>query len=307
MRFLRQLSRHPRAKRVTLVAFAVVSAWALSGVVAASLFVRRQRAPLSEPPPPGFAPLRLRAADGVELGAWYAPATDARASVVLVHGNGSSRTQLEGDARELLSMGLDVLSVTLRAHGDSQGERNNLGLDARLDVIAAVTHLRVHQPQLAVLVYGKSLGAAAALFAAPSQGQQVSGYVLVAPFASLRLAVERRTQRYLPPGVDRIAYAALLFGGIFALPELDEIEPARAATQMVPDTPLLIFAGGADDRAPASDAHRIAATLCRAQVVVVPGADHDELALHTQTVSMQGRVLAFLDEVVPPVPSTRPR
>lgn len=299
MRLPRRLRERLTAPRVAGATLALLVAWAASGGVAASLFVRRQRAPFPEPPPPGFQSLRLHAADGVELGAWFARATAPRAVVVLVHGNGSSRTQLEGDARQLLTLGVSVLSVTLRAHGDSGGDRNNLGLDARLDVTAAVDHLHQHEAGLPVLLYGKSLGAAAALFAAPALAERVAGYVLVAPYATLRLAVERRTQRYLPPGIDRLAYSALLFGSLFVLPELDEIEPARAAFEMPRHTPVLVFAGEADDRAPPSDAYRIAAPLAHAHVVVVPGADHEELALGAASDVMHGHLRAFLNAVVP--------
>jgi alpha-beta hydrolase superfamily lysophospholipase len=299
MRLPRQLRKRPTAQRVGAVSLALLAAWALSGVVAASLFVRRQRAPFPEPAPRGFRSLRLQAADGVELGAWFARAMRPRASVVLAHGNGSSRTQLEGDGRQLLSLGVSVLSLTLRAHGDSGGDRNNLGLDARLDVMAAADYLHRHEPGIPVLVYGKSLGAAAALFAAPTLAERVSGYILVAPFATLRLAVERRTQRYLPPGLDRVAYSALLFGSTIALPELDAIEPARAAFEMPRHTPMLLFAGEADDRAPPSDAHRIVAPLTRAHVVIVPGAGHEDLALGASTDVMRRNLRTFLDTVVP--------
>lgn len=299
MRLPRRLRASSTPQRIAIASLALLGAWALSGVVAATLLVRRARAPFPENAPPGFGPLRLHTSDGVEIGGWFARAATPRASVVLVHGNGSSRTHLEGDARQLLAMGVSVLSITLRAHGDSGGERNNLGLDARLDVAAAVEHLHQQQPGVPVLVYGKSLGAAAALFAAGSLGERVSGYVLVAPFATLRLAVERRTQRYLPPGLDRLAYAALLLGSYVALPELDQIEPARAAGQMPRHIPVLIFAGAADDRAPPSDARRIIASLTRARVVVVPGAGHDDLALGEATEAMRSALDRFLDDVAP--------
>ncbi|MCA9574419.1 MAG: alpha/beta hydrolase [Sandaracinaceae bacterium] len=284
---------------VARVVLALGLGWALSGVVAAQLFVRRARSPYAEPAPDGFTDLRLRTSDGVELGAWYAAASNPRASAVLVHGNGSCRTQLEGDARQLLALGVNVLAITLRAHGDSEGERNNLGLDARRDVIAAVAHLRAREPGVPVVVYGKSLGAAAAVFAGAELQRRVAGYVLVAPFATLRLAVARRTERYLPPGVDQLAYTALLFGAQFALPELDHVAPAQAATRLPPEMPVLLFAGAEDDRAPASDAHLIAAPLSNAHVVVVPGAGHDGLALSEPTASMNAHLRAFLNRVAP--------
>ena len=116
---------------------------------------------------------------------------------------------------------------------------------------------------------------------------------------ALRLAVERRTKRYLPPGVDVLAYSALLLGSTIALPELDEIEPARAVFEMPRHTPVLLFAGEADDRAPPSDAYRIAAPLTRAHVVVIPGAGHEHLALGASTDVMRGNLRTFLDTVVP--------
>jgi alpha-beta hydrolase superfamily lysophospholipase len=169
------------------------------------------------------------------------------------------------------------MPITVRAHGDSEGEHNDIGWSARRDVIAAVERLRELEDGRPVLVYGISLGAAAALFAAPDLGPQVDGYVLLGPYADLSLAVERRTTRYLPPGLDVLAYSALLVGGRVALPELDRIAPARAAARMPPDTPVLIVAGAEDDRAPESDARAIAAPLRHTRIVIVPGAGHEEL------------------------------
>jgi pimeloyl-ACP methyl ester carboxylesterase len=117
---------------------------------------------------------------------------------------------------------------------------------------------------------------------------------------ALRLAVERRTKRYLPP-LD----ASPGVGSTIALPELDEIEPARAVFEMPRHTPVLLFAGEADDRAPPSDAYRIAAPLTRAHVVVIPGAGHEHLALGASTDVMRGNLRTFLDTVVPHQRPTR--
>ncbi len=280
-----------------MLALGLLAGWAFSGVVAASLFVRRLRAPCAEPAPDGFTSVRLRSRDGIDIGAWYARTTNARGAVVLAHGNGGSRTQLKEDAQALLALGFDVLPITLRAHGDSGGTRNDIGLGARHDIEAAVTYLRDEVPDRPVFVFGKSLGAAASLFAAPSLARRVSGYVLVAPYATLRLAVERRTERYLPPGVDALAYTALLFGSRLALPELDRIAPERAARAMPRDMPVLVLAGQDDDRAPTSDAERIIAPLTRARLVVVPHAGHDGMAMHRADGVMMEAISAFLDEV----------
>ena len=59
-----------------------------------------------------------------------------------------------------------VLAVTLRAHGDSTGEANDFGWSSRHDVAAGVKFLQQQCPGQPVYVVGRSLGAAAAIFAA---------------------------------------------------------------------------------------------------------------------------------------------
>ena len=246
-----------------------------AGYFAAWRLTRRATPRAPETTPPGYEALRLRARDGVGLGAWWRRPADATRAVVLVHGNGASRSEMQDVADALASEGNAVLPVTVRAHGDSEGERNDIGWSARLDVIAAATEAQRRAPDLPVVVYGVSLGAAATVFAAPEL-PWVRAYVLVGIFSDLRAAVRRRTQKYLPWGLEALAYGALRTGGVLALPELPRIAPAAAASQ-VPAVPVLLFAGDIDDRAPVSDSELVAAGLSNAEVVVVPGVNHEDL------------------------------
>lgn len=108
-------------------------------------------------------------------------------------------------------------------------------------------------------------------------GERVDTYVLVGAYTDLRVAVRRRTRRYLPPGIELLAYGALLTGGRLALPELDRIRPVEAATRVPERARVLLVAGGADDRAPPSDSEAIAANLAHARVVIAEGLDHEDL------------------------------
>jgi len=266
-----------RATWVLAAAVACAVAYPLAGYVAASRLVGRARAPFAEPAPDGYEGLRLRGADAIELGAWWRSPAAPRAVVVLAHGNGASRRDLREAADAFVADGCAVLPVTLRAHGDSGGTRNDMGLGARRDIEAAVDFARERLPERPIYVYAVSLGAAAALFAAESLGERVAGYVLVAPYADLREAVRRRTRRYLWPGLDQLAYGSLLLGGRLALPELDRIRPVTAARAVPPSASLLVIAGTADDRAPVSDARRIAEASGHGTVLAVEGLDHDAL------------------------------
>src|SRR2546426_914446 len=79
-----------------------------------------------------------------------------------------------------------------------------------------------------VVVWGSSLGAAATIFAAKDLGHQVSGYILECPYQDLHTAVRNRTEIYLPPLLDRVAYAGLLTVSTLVLPNADKISPIEA-------------------------------------------------------------------------------
>jgi alpha-beta hydrolase superfamily lysophospholipase len=270
-------------ERVLLAVVTLLVAWIGSGTLAALALTRRWTSPAAEAVPAGFTGVRLRTDDGVEIGAFLGEAAEPRGAVVLVHGNGGSRSQLVEEARAIRALGYTVLPITVRAHGDSEGRRNDFGWSARRDVEAAVGFLEGSGVEQPIFVLGISLGSAAALFAAPTLGHRVAGYVLVGPYADLHLATARRTERYLPPLVGELAYGALLVGGRMVLPELDDIAPAHAAEAMPRDLPVLVLVGERDARAPLSDAQRIVAPLADASIVTFEGADHEEVGAVVST------------------------
>src|SRR5262249_39574457 len=124
--------------------------WFLASWAVAYRMTRRAQPQFPEPPPTvswgRLEPLQLTTRDGERLGAWYLEGQPARPNVVLLHGNGASRSACLDRAEVLAAEGCAVLLVTLRAHGDSTGEVNDFGYSARHDVIAAVTYLEQHHP-----------------------------------------------------------------------------------------------------------------------------------------------------------------
>jgi pimeloyl-ACP methyl ester carboxylesterase len=137
-------ARRRRLLKGGLVLLLLIAAWMASGTLAAYVLTRRARPPFAEPGAGYAVPfreLRLRASDGVEIGAWSAERSPARAAVVLVHGNGATRASLADEAAYFYARGCTVLLISVRAHGDSGGDYNDIGWSARRDVIAAVEHL----------------------------------------------------------------------------------------------------------------------------------------------------------------------
>ena len=155
---------------------------------------------------------QLTTDDGVRLRAHrVSPRTPARATIVLVHGfAGWSRTPaIHAMAHALARHGLEVIVPELRGHGRSGG-RCTLGVDEARDVEAAV---RAARPDLPVITFGVSLGAAACLLHAGSYGG-VSATIAVSGPARWKgdghRAASARVGRFADSAVRRALLALLV-------------------------------------------------------------------------------------------------
>lgn len=277
-----EVRRGRRLARLALVSLlaAPVGWLAVSGLAAHALTARPHTL-RPESPPAGFAveELRLRTADGVELGAWFRAGEPGRAVVVLAHGMGGSRTSLGPAMRRVAELGHGVLAVTLRGFGDSEGERLDFGIRARADLLAAVAAAGERAPGVPLVVIGQSLGAAAALFAADELGPRVAGYVLEAPYLTLEKACRDRLAQRLPPLLEELAYRGLVLWAPLFLPEpIDAIRPLDACADLAPTAQVLFVAGSADVLAPSEDVRALSrASRARAEFVELAGSDHEDL------------------------------
>ncbi len=245
----RFLSRR-RWIRWSILLAVLVPAWLLVSFVVARQLTRRPQPIFAQPAPSvswaKFRSVQLDTTDGQKIGGWYAEGRPDAPSVVLIHGNRGHRGHMLSRAELLVSEGCAVLPISLRAHGDSSGEINDIGYSARYDVIAAVEFLERERPGRPILIHGASLGAAAATFAADELGDRVSGYLLEAPYLDLKVAVRNRTRNSLPIGLEWVAYQGLLTVAPYLLPEIDKISP-RSAIVGIPDSvPVLLIIGRND-------------------------------------------------------------
>jgi alpha-beta hydrolase superfamily lysophospholipase len=238
-----------RCRRAWLALATLVVLWLSASWICVYSLTRRARSPFAEGAPASWGQvesLRLPTIDGQELGAWHLPGPDRGPSVVVLHGNGDSRSGCVPLGEFFARQGCSVLLLSLRAHGDSTGDVNDIGYSARHDVVAAVDYLEQRRPRRPILVQGTSLGAAAAIYAAEALGERVHGYVLEAAYADLRTAVRNRTERYLPYPLDRLGYAGLALAGPLVLPHIDRMAPVDAIGAIPSTVPVLLLAGGRD-------------------------------------------------------------
>jgi pimeloyl-ACP methyl ester carboxylesterase len=112
---------------------------------------------------------RLTTTDGVELAAWYVPAAN-RAAVILLHGAGSTRSSVLAHAAVLARNGYGVLLIDARGHGESAGRAMDFGWYGDQDIEAATAFLsrRTDIDPSRIAVVGMSMGGEEALGATAS-------------------------------------------------------------------------------------------------------------------------------------------
>jgi len=287
-----------RMKWLLAISVLGVMLWLLASYVAVCRLTHRAEPSRPEPTPTiawgAVSPHRLTTAGGNEVGAWFLDGAPDRPLVLLLHGNGASRSACLPEAELAAKAGSPVLMISFRAHGDSTGEVNDFGYSGRQDVMAAMDWLRERHPGRPVVIWGRSLGAAAALFAAEELGNRVSGYILECPYQDLRTATRNRTRMYLPPVLEFVAYLGFAIVVPAVLPDIDAISPLKAAPQVPASARVLILAGSADQRARPEEAEAIAKAIGgQAELVIVEGGDHLQLA-EADPKGYQDAILGFL-------------
>ena len=200
-------------------------------------------------------------ADGLELGGWFVAAEGQgpRATVVVFNGNAGNRAYRAPLADALRRQGFAVFLFDYRGYGGNPGAPSEAGLatDSRAARAYLVSRPDVDASRL--VYFGESLGSAAAVRLATEHAPAV--LVLRSPFASMA-DVGRYHYPFLP--------VRLLLRDRFA--SIDFIGRIQA--------PLLVIAGGRDQIVPVDQSRRLyAAAVSPKELVVLPGADHNDYEL----------------------------
>jgi len=246
-----------------------------------------------------YQDVEFRTADGIRLSAWYIPARNG-AAVVLLPGSGSTRTAVLGQAAILARHGYGALLIDGRGHGLSGGHAMDFGWWGGRDLAAAVSFL-ARQPGLQagkIAVLGESMGGEQALAAAgadPRIGAVVAEGATGQQFADYGWRPSDITG-IIDRGVYWVQYTAagLLSGAPRPMSIRDSI---RAAAPR----PVLIIAGGAMAGEPVAARWFEAASPATVQVWVVPSAGHTQ-GLVTASRAWEAHVISFLDAALNPHP-----
>lgn len=220
----------------------------------------------------------LSAVDGTRLRGWFLPAAttgpeaDPGPAVVLLHGWGSSATDLLPAAPALVAAGLSVLLLDVRGHGRSAATTFMSMPRFAEDLASGVAWLRA-DPRVApgqVGVVGHSVGAGACLLAA-ARDPGIGAVVAIAAMAHPAELISRsRGLRRAPgPVVTRVLTTIEdTIGDRF-----DAFAPVSTITRI--RVPVVVVHGTADRTVPPHDAARLAdAGGPGVRLRLVPGAGH---------------------------------
>jgi len=202
----------------------------------------------------------LHTADGLDLGAWFAPpiGPDRGLTVLVANGNGGNRAGRAVLAGALAEHGFAVLLFDYRGYGGNPGRPSEAGL--ALDVRAAYRHLVEAGVRPDRLIYfGESLGCA--VVTALAVEHPPAGLLLRSPFT------------------DLAATAAVHFPLLPVHIMLRDRFPVAEQIARV-HVPTAVIYGTADSVVPAAQSRAVAAAAGGpVEVTAVPGADHNDAAL----------------------------
>jgi fermentation-respiration switch protein FrsA (DUF1100 family) len=109
-----------------------------------------------------FEDLRLQTSDGVSLHGWFVPATQARGTVLFLHGNAGNISHRLDSVQMFHRLGYSTLIFDYRGYGNSGGTPGEEG--TYRDAAAAWRYLseQKHVPACRIVLFGESMGGAIA-------------------------------------------------------------------------------------------------------------------------------------------------
>lgn len=215
-----------------------------------------------------YESVRLRAADGIELVAWFLPGRGTpRATVLFLHGNAENISTHFANIAWMPAEGFNVLALDYRGYGASAGSPSLPGVQLDIDAaLGALLERRDVDPRRIVL-FGQSLGGALAIHYAARGAHRSSLRAVIADsaFADYRLIVSEKMAGFF------------LTWPLQWLPALtvDNDYSPRAAIHAVSPIPLLLIHGQGDGIVPPHHSRQLYEAAAQPKELwTVPAAGH---------------------------------
>lgn len=181
--------------------------------------------------------------DGIHIEGWYIPCDKAAATVLMLNGDQGRRDSLLAHARMFYDAGYACATFDYRHHGTSGDDAITYGARENYDVIAATEYLQENGLiEGKFIIFGISMGASAALIAAPEL-KDVDGYILNCAYAEFDIAFRDGIENIGLPRFP-VYYVARMFFQLLTGVDVKSIRPVDYADEL--NAPVLVIQAGRD-------------------------------------------------------------
>lgn len=238
---------------------------------------------------------------GITLASWYCNRGGETPLVILFHGYSAEKTSLLGEAKAFLDLGTSVMLVDFRGSGESSESYTTLGVREAEDVAAAVRYARRRLSHSSVVVFGRSMGAAAILRAIHAHDIQPDGVILEAVFDTLLNAVRHRFRTMRVPAFPSAELLVFWGGWQWGFDGFAHNPSAYAASV---HCPTLLMHGERDPRVSLADARRVFDAIAGTKEFVTFERSGHESYLSNHASQWRNAVERFIERESHPRPGT---
>ncbi|MBL8915850.1 MAG: alpha/beta fold hydrolase [Archangium sp.] len=259
-----------------LLSLLTLATGCVHGNLVSGALVMPMRVPVIGEPSLPHENFEVTTTDGIALFGWrFAPESQPRGVLVLVHGKDINRQHFVAAAQRFVKQGFAVVAYDQRAHGESKGEFITYGVREAGDLSAVIdVSLARYGRELPVVVVGESLGAAVALQAA-AKDQRIKLVVAGASFSDLKTVVDDKAPFFLD---EKGKQRALEIAQDEARFSIADASPAEAATRI--KVPVLLLHGSEDAYLPMKHSLKIYESLAGPRRFVrLEGVGHVDILL----------------------------
>lgn len=222
-----------------------------------------------------FTTVLLLTVDSLHLKGWYMARKQAKGTVILFHGHGSSAYGVLDESNYMHSLGFNTFIVDFRAHGNSEGNVCTIGYEEGADVKAAYDYIR-KRGEKNIILWGVSMGAAAITRAIAAYDVKPEKAILEMSFGTLAGAAKGRVRTMGLP-VQPIAGLLTFWGGTVRGFWAFNMEPVEYAKKI--ECPVLVQHGAKDPRVTLAETKAIYGNIPhgRKRLVIYESAVHESL------------------------------
>lgn len=142
-------------------------------------------------------------------GILFASGLETKPTVLYLHGNGGSKMEMLPLIRADFARNFNFCGIDFAGCGQSEGDRISYGVHEAADIESLVQYLRARHRVKDLHLWGRSMGAAAAILFCAGGRAAISSMVLDSPFAALEQVVSNVAAK------ERIPWIAVFLGMFF--------------------------------------------------------------------------------------------